>query len=65
MVAVKKNMTRKNVVGGKGSSGTPAAVGLYVDRGPSTSFKMPQVKVSGTGKTSKKFNIYKKSGGKS
>lgn len=61
---IKKNMARKNVVGGKGSNGTPSAVSVYVDRGPSSSFNMPKVKVSGTGKTSKKFNIYKKSGGK-
>lgn len=57
---VKKNMARINRVGGKGINGTPSAVSTYVDRGPNTSFKMAKVKVGGNGKTSKKFNIYKK-----
>lgn len=49
MAAIKKKMSSK-----------PTAVSQYVDRGPSTSFGLPKVKIGGNGKTSKKLNIYKK-----
>lgn len=38
----------------------PAAIQTYVDKGQGGGYKVDKVSVSGTGKTSKKFNIYKK-----
>lgn len=49
MVSIKKKVSSK-----------PTAVSQYVDRGPSTSFGLPKVKVGGVGKVSKKLSIYKK-----